>query len=126
MTDKEIIKALKDKINGSDYQCFEDDDVLDLINRQQAEIERLKKKEIVIDDFCRRLCRLGMTNGNLIASLEDLRNYNQKEKSEAIKEIAERLKEKSFETIRNYGLTKDVVEVSTINNLLKEMVGEEE
>ena len=37
----EIIKALKDKINGSDYQCFEDDDVLDLIARQQEEIDNL-------------------------------------------------------------------------------------
>ena len=41
MTDNEIIKALKDKINGSDYQCFEDDDVLDLIVKQRAEIKRL-------------------------------------------------------------------------------------
>ena len=41
MTDKEITEALKDKINGSDYQCFEDDDVLDLIVRQRAEIKRL-------------------------------------------------------------------------------------
>lgn len=47
-------------------------------------------------------------------------------KAEAYKEFAERLEEKSFKTIRNYGLTKDVVEVSTINNLLKEMVGEKE
>ena len=42
MTDKEIIKALENKINGSDYQCFEDNDVLNLIIYQQSEIERLK------------------------------------------------------------------------------------
>ena len=46
-------------------------------------------------------------------------------KSEAYKEFAEKLKEKSFKTIRNYGLTKDVVEVCDIDNLLKEMVGED-
>lgn len=42
-------------------------------------------------------------------------------KSEAVKEFAERLKEKSYKTIRNYGLTKDVVEVCDIDNLVKEM-----
>ncbi len=47
-------------------------------------------------------------------------------KSEAIKEFAKRLKEKSYKTIRNYGLTKDVVEVCDIDNLVKEMVGGEE
>lgn len=44
----------------------------------------------------------------------------------AIKEFADRLKEKSFKAIRNYGLTKDVVEICDIDNLLKEMVGKEE
>ena len=47
-------------------------------------------------------------------------------RAKVIKEFAERLKEKSFKTIRNYGLTKDVVEVCDIDNLVKEMVGEAE
>ena len=99
---------------------------LELINRQKAEIERLEKIEIEIDDFCRRLCRMRILNGSAIASYEDLQNYIQEEKSEAVKEFAEKLKEKSFKAIRNYGLTKDVIEVCDIDNLLKEMVGEEE
>lgn len=45
-------------------------------------------------------------------------------KAKTCKEFAEKLKEKSFKTIRNYGLTKDVVEVCGIDSLLKEMVGE--
>lgn len=45
-------------------------------------------------------------------------------KFEAVKEFAERLKEKSFKTIRNYGLTKVVVAVCDIDNLVKEMEGE--
>ena len=67
------------------------------INRQQAEIERL---------------------------VERIAEVNKTIKSEAIKEFAERLKEKSFKTIRNYGLTKDVVEVCDIDNLVKEIIGE--
>ena len=76
---------------------------LDLINRQKAEIERLRGSTIV--------------NNNIMES--------QRIKREAIKEFAKRLKEKSYKTIRNYGLTKDVVEVCDIDNLVKEMVGEQ-
>ena len=52
MTDNEIIKALKDEIRRANYiksyyiDCVDIgvfQDALDLINRQQAEIERLKK-----------------------------------------------------------------------------------
>ena len=67
------------------------------INRQQAEIVRLKKQ---------------------------IAEVSKTIKSEAIEEFAKRLKEKSYKTIRNYGLTKDVVEVCDIDNLIKEMEGE--
>ena len=67
------------------------------INRQQAEIVRLKKQ---------------------------IAEVSKTIKSEAIEEFAKRLKEKSYKTIRNYGLTKDVVEVCDIDNLVKEMEGE--
>ena len=80
--------------------------VFTLITRQQAELEDLR--EIVFMD-----------------RTEEIKKKNKELKSEAVKEFAEKLKEKSFETIRNYGLTKDVVEVSTINNLLKEMVSDD-
>ena len=69
------------------------------INRQQAEIEKL---------------------------MERIAEVSKTIKSEAIKEFAKRLKEKSYKAIRNYGLTKDVVEVCDIDNLVKEMVGGEE
>lgn len=69
------------------------------INRQQAEIEELEKR---------------------------IAEVNKTIKSEGIKEFAKRLKEKSYKAIRNYGLTKDVVEVCDIDNLVKEMVGGKE
>lgn len=58
------------------------------------------------------------------AEIERIAEVSKTIKSEAIKEFAKRLKEKSYKTIRNYGLTKDVVEVCDIDNLVKEMVGE--
>ena len=76
---------------------------IDLINRQKSGIERLQKEV------------------NLVSILfQDLQERTDEIKAEAYKEFAERLKEKSFKTIRNYGLTKDVVEVCDIDNLLKE------
>ena len=129
MTDSELIKALENKVQGSDYACFEDYEILDLINRQKAEIERSEKKEIEIDDFCRRLCRMKMLNGDAIASYEDLQNYIQEAKSEAIREFAERLKEKLGDCYivsdgEYCGFDCGYIH-RTITNLLKEMVGEE-
>ena len=122
MTDEQIIKALEccyrkgTPCRDCPFNEFEDcndvlmaDYVFNLINRQQEEIDNLREHlKRVCAERDARIC----TN-NFI-------------KSEAVKEFAERLKEKSFKTIRNYGLTKDVVEVCDIDNIVKEMVGEGE
>ena len=113
MTDNEIINQWKHERELAECVCsyFVDqvelslvNETIDLINRQKAEIERLKGSVIV---------------NNIVES----QKIKREAKIEAIKEFAERLKEKSFKTIRNYGLTKDVVEVCDIDNLVKEMVG---
>ena len=137
MMDKEIIKALECCIKKKCTNCphtkmFCSDTVamehaLDLIKRQQKEIEMLKKTEIEIDDFCRRLCRMRMLNGNAIASYEDLQNYIQQEKSEAIKEFAERLKNKIKIECNPYGRPTFDYETSIaimryINNLVEGIV----
>ena len=82
-------KRLKKEVNLVSIQF---QDLQERYEEAQAEIERFRKKEIEIDDFCRRLCRMRMLNGNAIASYEDLQNYIQQEKSEAVKEFAEKLK----------------------------------
>ena len=131
MTDNEIIKALE--CCGDSYstcaECPIKDDngcneqlanyALDIINRQQAEIERLESAND------KKFNQWNMLAEKTKQHYADL--YNEAKdilKSEAVKEFAERLKEKSFKTIRNYGLTKDVVEVCDIDNLVKEMVSE--
>ena len=126
MTDNEIIKALE--CYGDSYstcaECPIKDDngcneqlanyALDIIKRQQAEIEQLKFEIAkLLPEGCPYATQVEVSN-----------KLEARTKSEAIKEFAERLKEKSFKTIRNYGLTKDVVEVCDIDNLVKEMVGE--
>lgn len=101
MTYIEIIKSFRKDI-----------DLIDLINRQQAEIERLKeessdKERAYTDEYCLRKEWQDKCRQLLIEK--------QTAKSEAIKEFADRLK--------------DIYKVHdglhlTINNLVKEMVGD--
>ena len=109
MTDEEIIKGLNElaRYTGLQEKHIQKlNAAVDIINYQKTEIEELEK----------------VLNGQdqLVNALNKCYYLA---KSEAVKEFAERLKEKSFKTIRNYGLTKDVVEVCDIDNLVKEMVG---
>ena len=137
MTDNEIIKALeccceaelnedckKLKCPFFDYEidnCTNVGDMdamyrfaLDLINRQKAEIERLKaelkedsrvmKQALVLVDEIKK---------EIAVDIETA-------KVEAVKEFAERLKEKERPT---FPLAM-VVDISEIDNLVKEMVGE--
>lgn len=114
MTDKEIIKALEccssPKANCEDCPCFNKDCisttpyVLDLINRQQAEIEKLEKVISYLEDVCN--------------STPD------KVRAEATKEFAERLD-------REFAFSSDTQCISAktirkfIQDELKEMVGED-
>lgn len=117
MTDAEIIKALElcsgdvfcHKGNGCPYQgvdkCIKvsTHDAIDLINRQQAEIERLEKHEL----------RVAMTfNSDTI----------KRAVTEAVKEFAERLKEKAKMPLGTlYG---EMLYIEDIDNLLKETAGD--
>jgi hypothetical protein len=126
MTDNEIVKALECCIKSSHFlECFENECpciseqgckvgketlypyALDLINRQKAEIERLKEQL------------------NSKYKWENMLGKKIKEvKAEAIKEFAERLKEKKFELDDQNEDIFYAVEVSDIENLVKEMVGD--
>lgn len=111
MTDNDIIKALEhcfESCNGTcPYYKYKDCrhrlylNALDLIDRQKAEIEKLKKGiNIELDNFASE--------------------YDNKIKAEAVKAFAERLKKRmGFCDLPN-GIVR-----SHIDNLLKEMVGDE-
>ena len=101
-------------------------DIIDIINDQKAEIEKLW---ICVDELKKEVGRHERNYDpsdetqkiiKKIMGKDGTKKVRGKIKAEAYKEFAERLKEKSFETIRNYGLTKDVVEVCEIDNLVKE------
>lgn len=86
------------------------------------EIERLQKDQDDIDNFARDICKERLLKGKAIANFDDLQEYIRKEKFKAIEEFAEKLKEKYCDIVL-YG---KIVTVNTIDNLLKEMVGEKE
>ena len=121
MTDNEIIKALECCTDESYENCNECpystdtlscerlkllEDSLELINRQNAEIEGLKKEVSVARDA--------------YISIQDRYEHT---KTEAYKEFAERLNEEAqiADCFDSYNM---VVGTHFIDNLLKEMVGE--
>lgn len=95
MTDNEIIEGLEAYITTFDSVYLKE--ALDLINRQKAEIARLQKTQDDIDNFARDLCEERVLKGKAIADFEDLQEYIRKEKSEAIREFSEKLKQQAYE-----------------------------
>lgn len=98
MTDSEIIKALENKVHGSDYACFEDYEILALIKRQKAENEALKE----LDKRLLKTARL--------------------ERAEAYKEFAEKA---AIELTNAYSSEYAHWIDNTLNNLLEELVGDD-
>ena len=161
MSDEDIIKALEVHSNEKFDNCegcpyLDGDscegfikyskpyrDVLDLINRQKAEIDILiRKKETLRDEVYELQAEneklktelVGMRGAansykmhydNAQAEIKKLEFSNEhwndyEVKCRAITEFAERLKEEKF-THKNFG---ELVYVEGIDNLVKEMVGE--
>lgn len=136
MIDNEIIKALE---RVSLYSGFTDDvgntllSALDLINRQQAEIERLRKEvNLVSIQFQDAQERYEEVQTEIEQWKEEANKYQklwciaiddiEAAKSEIYKEFAEHLKEKWS---NNYYDSPDVDFDEFIDNLLKELVGED-
>lgn len=90
-------------------------DALDLINRLQADIERLKNKNEILSINADTAFQDGLNEAQGL--------YAEQVKAEVIKAFAERLKNDSFE---DKGYYCDIILVTDIDDVLKEMVGETE
>lgn len=136
MTDNEIIEALEccgdpydicahcpipNDIKG-DCRCCEylANNALDLITRQQAEIERLKNENMAKE----------AEYNDMLEQRNSVERYLETAKSEAVKEFVDRLKEVSSKFIMCDNGTQIIQyhQISTrkLDSILKEMVGEEE
>lgn len=109
LTDEEIIKRLERCVKRSNRN-YNTDIVLDLINRQKTEIKRLQKEV------------------NLVSiQFQDLQERTDEIKAKAYKEFAEKLKKKCYEDFEESDeMLAPYVTEDNIDNLLKEMAGEEE
>ena len=126
MTDNEIIKYLEQTIDKYNKNEIFVDNIrldklsLDLIKRQQAEIERLRSVQLV---QANRIAELRSTKFEQINVIQNLKQQLITSKSEAVKEFAERLKKVWFD---NGYESPDVDFEDFIDNLGKEMVGDTE
>ena len=147
-TDEEIISSLEwiattgncneckiRNCNWGDCNCSQitANAALDLINRQQAEIDELKhERKVLIEDIH---CSADKINEQLeeieklertISCLECVcESTSDKIRTEAIKEFAYRLKQKSEYYENGQGWEGKICYEDDIDKLLKEMVGEE-
>ena len=140
MTDSELIKALENSINTYNKKGIYVDteniqqQALDLLKRQKKELEAIKDEKALVFKLSEEQIneikeqineikeQINETKEDLLKSVE----YNERKiKAEAYKEFAERLNEKAqiADCFNSYNM---VVGAHFIDNLLKEMVGEEE
>ena len=138
LTDSEIIKALRswleeirksrqaylEKVNEEHYPSMRYEyllsDTIHEINRQKAEIERLseenEKQRLIVEAIDDNMFPLPFET--------DYDKAIKTAKAEAIKEFDERLKKKTYPFPCAVGV-ENAVTVRAINDLVKEMVGEE-
>ena len=122
MTDNEIIKYLEQTIDKYNKNEIFVDNIrldklsLDLIKRQQAEIERLRSVQLV---QANRIAELRSTKFEQINVIQNLKQQLITSKSEAVKEFVERLKKVWFD---NGYESPDVDFENFVDNLVKEMV----
>lgn len=131
MNDEEIKKALEDFYHRAEntnlsYHIFENErealkDALALINRQQAEIEKLENAIIALMSYLDILGADKTDTSFINQATEFNKQIRADIKSEAIKEFAERLKKEA--------VTKcdwdNCVDVEDIDRLVAEMIGKE-
>ena len=126
MTDNEIIKYLEQTIDKYNKNEIFVDNIrldklsLDLIKRQQAEIEMLRSVQLV---QANRIAELRSTKFEQINVIQNLKQQLITSKSESVKEFAERLKKVWFD---NGYESPDVDFEDFVDNLVKEMVGDTE
>ena len=100
LTDSEIVNALEDFINHNGH-CVDCPSIMkyafDLINRLQAENEKLKKVKYIFStvDYCESdLAKALKENEELKSAINGFRDYEHKIKAEAYKECIEKVNER--------------------------------
>ena len=104
----DILGSVRDKDGRTFFVYYKD--VLEIINRQKADNERLREEKAKFDD-------------TILYDLEQVKKIVEEAKAEAIKEFAERLKAGAIQVGTLYG---KMLYIKDIDNLVKEMGGDRE
>ena len=146
MTDNEIIRALENEVKSTEYVDSDYCDGVDLtliksavalINRQKTEIDELKhEREVLIEDIhysankvneqLEEIEKLKIENKSLRSAANCYKLHYNETRAEAIKEFADRLKQKSEYYENGQGWEGKICYDNDIDNLVKEMVGDTE
>ena len=156
MTDNEIIKGLECCVGADTYcgdcpyngtDCKWERDVLDLINRQKAEVDGLKERDETAEKIIREQGGTILSLQDEVSRLNDMLEHRLDEsnnktieivklhheiqcaKAEAIKEFAERLDNASYITEYIPSSTGDTIKIrhitmNQVRSIMKEMVGD--
>ena len=119
MTDNEIIKDFEKLTKYSGFTKKVEKllhDVIELINRQKAEIERLKKENEILSKNADTAFQDGLNEAQDLYALQ----IKNEIKSETVKEFAERLKTETF-LAKAVESVEHVIWMNEIDNLVKEM-----
>ena len=133
MTDKEIIKALEYCKNCSANLNIE---IIDLINRQQAEYNNLLEQFRILDCECERLEkadenqkaeieRLKIENQALRGAANSYKIHHNEARVEAVKELIERLTREYAHYTLDFTTSIDVF-FCDVKRIAKEMAGDTE
>ena len=142
MTDNEIIKALESEVKSAEYvdsyYCNGVDltlikSTIDLINRQRAEIDELKhEREVLIEDIhysankvneqLEEIEKLKIENKSLRSAANCYKLHCNETRTEAIKEFADRLKQKTEYYENGQGWEGRICYDNDIDNLVKKMI----
>lgn len=123
----EVHERMKRELNEEKQALIAGQETLQkALAEKNAEVERFKKIETTINTFWSELKKIIITKGKETPTLEELLEHMENLKSEAIKEFAERLK-KLFDVLECQYFDEDITMNTireTVDNLVKEMVGE--
>ena len=128
MSDEQIIKALVEIASGENKKCAFRycnlvHEVLDLINRQKAEIEILiRKKETLRDELAEKDAEIERLQVEGLQINKTFMGFVNNQEYEAIKEFAKRLKESVINWDYDFLYSSDKNNaLFDIDNLVKEM-----
>lgn len=133
MTDNEIIKKLEDIVKENEYEYYHSNTMswyadiksaLGVIKRQRAELDRFKKIETTVNGFWDEVMKLSIAKDAEKPTLEELLEYIEQLRDEAVKEFAEQVKRKALALVWTVDVVNSADYIKCIDNLVKEWVGD--